>query len=154
MRILHRGPPCRASSPRIFIKRNAGTDCDCAAVHVTVIDVPAFLADIGRASARWVGHALSNRDLGGESKPGRRRKAGGFVQGRGEALQAGTIGPQGRGAVCAGRLRYLGMSFGELSTIAGRRIAGRDDQCRDDRGDTIVHLLLWIARILVHGALD
>ena len=55
--------------------------------------------------------------------------------------------------VCAGRFRYAAMSFGDLKAIAYRREAGRDDQCGDNRGDTIVRLLLWIARILVH-ALD
>ena len=66
----------------------------------------------------------------------------------GEALQAGPIDE--RGAVCAGRFRYVAMSFGDLKAIAYRREAGRDDQC----GDTIVRLLLRIARILVHGTLD
>jgi hypothetical protein len=56
--------------------------------------------------------------------------------------------------VCAGRFRYVAMSFGELKAIACRRDAGRHDQCGDNRGDAIVRLLLWIARILVHGISD
>ena len=56
--------------PRISIVRVAAADRDGPHAHVTVKDVPAFFAGIGRASAGECRHALSKRDLGGESKPG------------------------------------------------------------------------------------
>src|ERR1700686_1016830 len=56
--------------PRISIVRVAAADRDGPHAHVTVKDVPAFFAGIGGASAGECRHALSKRDLGGESKPG------------------------------------------------------------------------------------
>jgi hypothetical protein len=48
-------------SPRIFIMRNAGSDRDRADLLVAVIDVPAFLAGVGRSAAGEGGHAPLKR---------------------------------------------------------------------------------------------
>jgi hypothetical protein len=40
-----------APSPLVFVMRDAAADRDCPGVHVAVIDVPAFLAGIGRSAA-------------------------------------------------------------------------------------------------------
>ena len=45
--------------------RNADALGDRAGVHVTVIDVPAFLGGIGRAAAGELGHARLKRGKGG-----------------------------------------------------------------------------------------
>ncbi len=43
----------------------ARSDRDRADAHVTVIDMPAFVAGVGRAAAGEVGHALLKRSEGG-----------------------------------------------------------------------------------------
>jgi hypothetical protein len=49
----------------IFIVRGTGADPDRADMHVTKVDVPAFLAGIGRSAAGEGGHRLSKRRPGG-----------------------------------------------------------------------------------------
>jgi hypothetical protein len=48
-------------APRIGVMRNAGAHRDRAGLHVPVIDVPAFLAGMGRSAAGEGGHALLKR---------------------------------------------------------------------------------------------
>ena len=66
-----RGGHCRDrirnSIPRVSVKRVADASCDRADAHVTVIDVPAFFAGIGRSAAGESGHAPLKRGLGGSA---------------------------------------------------------------------------------------
>ena len=55
--------------PRIFIMRDAAADRDRAGVHVTIVDVPAFLTGIGRSAAGEFGHSPSNCGIEGVGKP-------------------------------------------------------------------------------------
>jgi hypothetical protein len=50
-----------APFPGVLIMRVAGADCDRADVHVTVVDVPAFLEDFRIAAAGERGHAPLKR---------------------------------------------------------------------------------------------
>jgi hypothetical protein len=59
-------------APWIFVEGNANALRDRPRVHVTIIDVPAFFAGIGRAAAREFGHTPSKRDPGAVSNPAAR----------------------------------------------------------------------------------
>jgi hypothetical protein len=50
--------------PGILVMRVAAADRDGARVHVTVVDVPAFLAGVSRSTAGELGHAALKRGLG------------------------------------------------------------------------------------------
>jgi hypothetical protein len=73
-----RSPPCRLHvlpegarveaarpSPRIFVEANASANLDRADMHITEIDVPAFLAGVSRSAAGEFGHAPLKRDSAG-----------------------------------------------------------------------------------------
>jgi hypothetical protein len=51
--------------PGVSVKRVADASCDGADAHVTIIDVPAFLAGVSRSAAGEFGHAPLKRDSAG-----------------------------------------------------------------------------------------
>src|SRR5450631_1857293 len=55
--------------PRVFVMRVAAADRDRAGLHVTIVDVPAFLTGIGRSAAGEFGHSSSNCGIEGVGKP-------------------------------------------------------------------------------------
>jgi hypothetical protein len=71
----------------ICIMRNADADRDRADLNVAIVDVPAFLAGMGRSAAGEGGHALLKRDLSGQAinlraKRGRSRRIFGCIRTR------------------------------------------------------------------------
>jgi hypothetical protein len=75
--------------PRIFIMRDAAADRDRAGVHVTIVDVPAFLTGIGRSAAGEFGHSPSNCRIEGVGKPSYSLS----LKIRAESARGGTRGP-------------------------------------------------------------
>jgi hypothetical protein len=55
--------------PRVFVMRAAAADRDRAGLHVTIVDVPAFLTGIGRSAAGKFRHSSSNCGIEGVGKP-------------------------------------------------------------------------------------
>src|SRR3977135_1136365 len=49
--------------PRIFVMRVAAADRDRAGEHVTIVDMPAFPAGVGRSAAGEFGHCPSKRGI-------------------------------------------------------------------------------------------
>jgi hypothetical protein len=75
--------------PPVFVMRVAAADRDRTGEHVTIVDVPTFLAGIGRSAAGEFGHSSSNCGIEGVGKPS-------YSLGlkiRAESVRGGTRGP-------------------------------------------------------------